>query len=336
MSDFIRGVDPEGIAAIPSFTQQQLSSMSAQELFAALIAYEDRVPMALFDACVARGTDMREVLTAFYDALDFRELEELNPGQWWVVIHGIHLLGQWPNETSGKLLTSLWRRLCEEEEGDWMDWVGAHWPELFANKPEIVFEEVRAILRDRTMDWFPRSFAIELLLHHAQAKGEEALEHAIDGIADVLADDSEDEDLRWIGGAMLLDFPRQRHQDLLLRLAGQQVRGMGAVFLEDDVYTAFEKATDTPSWQGRGSVADFYDNDQIQLRQIRWRNELMSDQREDWQDLDEDLFEDDDLFEDADMFEPVPQPFVRTEAKIGRNDLCPCGSGKKYKRCCLN
>ncbi|RJQ54880.1 MAG: hypothetical protein C4530_16565 [Desulfobacteraceae bacterium] len=23
-------------------------------------------------------------------------------------------------------------------------------------------------------------------------------------------------------------------------------------------------------------------------------------------------------------------------AKIGRNDPCPCGSGKKYKRCCLN
>ena len=24
------------------------------------------------------------------------------------------------------------------------------------------------------------------------------------------------------------------------------------------------------------------------------------------------------------------------EAKIGRNDPCPCGSGKKYKKCCLN
>ncbi|MDK4571636.1 SEC-C metal-binding domain-containing protein, partial [Kingella kingae] len=22
--------------------------------------------------------------------------------------------------------------------------------------------------------------------------------------------------------------------------------------------------------------------------------------------------------------------------KIGRNDPCPCGSGRKYKRCCLN
>jgi preprotein translocase subunit SecA len=29
---------------------------------------------------------------------------------------------------------------------------------------------------------------------------------------------------------------------------------------------------------------------------------------------------------------PKPQP-VRVEAKIGRNDPCPCGSGKKYKNC---
>jgi hypothetical protein len=25
---------------------------------------------------------------------------------------------------------------------------------------------------------------------------------------------------------------------------------------------------------------------------------------------------------------------VRKEKKIGRNDACPCGSGKKYKKCC--
>jgi preprotein translocase subunit SecA len=25
---------------------------------------------------------------------------------------------------------------------------------------------------------------------------------------------------------------------------------------------------------------------------------------------------------------------VRDQPKIGRNDLCPCGSGKKYKKCC--
>jgi preprotein translocase subunit SecA len=29
----------------------------------------------------------------------------------------------------------------------------------------------------------------------------------------------------------------------------------------------------------------------------------------------------------------APQPFVKTEKKVGRNELCPCGSGKKYKNC---
>ncbi len=30
----------------------------------------------------------------------------------------------------------------------------------------------------------------------------------------------------------------------------------------------------------------------------------------------------------------VRKPVVRQEPKVGRNDPCPCGSGKKYKRCC--
>ena len=29
-----------------------------------------------------------------------------------------------------------------------------------------------------------------------------------------------------------------------------------------------------------------------------------------------------------------PMTVVREGAKIGRNDPCPCGSGKKYKKCC--
>ncbi len=30
-----------------------------------------------------------------------------------------------------------------------------------------------------------------------------------------------------------------------------------------------------------------------------------------------------------------PAPTKSTEPKVGRNDPCPCGSGKKYKQCCL-
>ena len=28
------------------------------------------------------------------------------------------------------------------------------------------------------------------------------------------------------------------------------------------------------------------------------------------------------------------EPWHREEPKVGRNDPCPCGSGKKYKKCC--
>ena len=36
---------------------------------------------------------------------------------------------------------------------------------------------------------------------------------------------------------------------------------------------------------------------------------------------------------DPDIYEP-PIPIVTTGSKTGRNEPCPCGSGKKYKKCC--
>ncbi|MGE5087986.1 MAG: SEC-C metal-binding domain-containing protein, partial [Candidatus Levyibacteriota bacterium] len=35
----------------------------------------------------------------------------------------------------------------------------------------------------------------------------------------------------------------------------------------------------------------------------------------------------------ADTAVAVAPPFVRAGTKVGRNDPCPCGSGKKYKHC---
>ncbi|MGH7789114.1 MAG: SEC-C metal-binding domain-containing protein [Candidatus Binatia bacterium] len=30
---------------------------------------------------------------------------------------------------------------------------------------------------------------------------------------------------------------------------------------------------------------------------------------------------------------PAQEPVRRAEPKVGRNDPCPCGSGKKFKKC---
>ncbi|WP_323965540.1 preprotein translocase subunit SecA [Aeromonas hydrophila] len=42
---------------------------------------------------------------------------------------------------------------------------------------------------------------------------------------------------------------------------------------------------------------------------------------------------DNQLADDEAQAEAVPVTFVRDEQKVGRNDPCPCGSGKKYKHC---
>ncbi len=45
---------------------------------------------------------------------------------------------------------------------------------------------------------------------------------------------------------------------------------------------------------------------------------------------------DDEMYTQAQPYSHTPlfQPFVHTQPKTGRNDPCPCGSGKKYKKCC--
>jgi hypothetical protein len=56
---------------------------------------------------------------------------------------------------------------------------------------------------------------------------------------------------------------------------------------------------------------------------------------------DEEFCKDDDLFlnegpiaDHIQEYLPKLEPIVR-EARVGRNERCPCGSGKKYKNCCL-
>lgn len=33
---------------------------------------------------------------------------------------------------------------------------------------------------------------------------------------------------------------------------------------------------------------------------------------------------------------PTKQQMLRNPPRIGRNEKCPCGSGKKFKKCCMH
>jgi preprotein translocase subunit SecA len=40
------------------------------------------------------------------------------------------------------------------------------------------------------------------------------------------------------------------------------------------------------------------------------------------------------IFSSGDESDNRKKPVKRNNTKVGRNDPCPCGSGKKYKKCC--
>lgn len=40
------------------------------------------------------------------------------------------------------------------------------------------------------------------------------------------------------------------------------------------------------------------------------------------------------VYENTSGYRPRLETHRRVAPKVGRNDPCPCGSGKKYKKCC--
>ena len=43
----------------------------------------------------------------------------------------------------------------------------------------------------------------------------------------------------------------------------------------------------------------------------------------------------DDSFLKMMSLQPTEKQMARRPPKVGRNEPCPCGSGKKFKKCCL-
>ena len=90
----------------------------------------------------------------------------------------------------------------------------------------------------------------------------------------------------------------------------------------EDVRVAFEK--DTPKTEFELlTIYEFFE------REKEWRKPATSNYMDDRKNELDGIFNE--QF-DADYDEE--ETYVRTEPKIGRNDPCPCGSGKKYKKCC--
>ena len=313
--------------ALPTYTEDELAVLSPSALIETLIRDEDRAPRHLIDHCAARGEEMVEVLREKVD--DDRAWQpEISRGEWWLLFHASMILGLIASESAGLLLVRLMRRLELTGDDDLQDWLAGHWPWLFANKPRSAIEAARTLSEDHKCDWYIRCQANDVVIDAALRNAPALLDREIDWLAARATDENEDWDVRISAANTLLDVPRERHRKLLSDIAQQDAdraakeQWGGVYFSLTDIDNAFARGGDEPSWARRGDPWRFYAPGAIAARQDRWAEE---DARADeaWTDPDDEYVGE------------IPLPYVRESEKIGRNDPCPCGSGEKYKKCCL-
>jgi hypothetical protein len=298
---------------LPAYPDEFLAALDCPALLELMRRDEDRVPRAVVDACAGRGDAMTQALEDVL-ARGWTDLDE--DGDSWLRLHAVMILGLIPTQRAGLTLAGFMRRMSEEGDENLEDWISGKWPALFANKPDLAAPEVRAIVNDRGLDWYVRANAQEVVVEAARRQGAAELDAALAEVAGRASDAGEREDMRACCALLLLDFPREEYRALLEGMADRQ-RGKFRDFTRSEVDEAFAAGQDEPDWLRFADPWVFYTPEAIAARQQRWAREAEEEASE------------------VEAEESVPPPYIRLAPRIGRNDPCPCGSGKKFKKCCM-
>jgi len=310
------------VTDLPEYSAEELAELRPAELIDIIIEHEDRVPRNVIDECASRGEAMVEYLQLIHDDGYLWQLDG-SEGEWWLRLHAAMILGLIPGEHAGLLLVEFMRQMSMDDDSNLQDWLVGRWSTLFQNKPPTVLLALRELSLDQTLDWYIRANAFDPIIDVAADHGDAALDEALAWLAAVVADERENRDVRFAGGNILLDFPRDQYRLLLENIASQN--DIEAWFSPSEVEQSYKQGTGAPKKQ-RPKIQPwlFYEPDAIVERQQRWKEEDERDRLRETMGL---------LDDDGAYF--FDEPYIRQEPKTGRNDPCPCGSGKKYKKCCL-
>ena len=113
------------------------------------------------------------------------------------------------------------------------------------------------------------------------------------------------------------------HRNEMVKYLGEELWQVSFVFqwpdnhLWSDLKPLFDSTYQKPTEEARTIVDNFCSG---YMPGVRIENELQRDKST----------------RDFDNFYEPFTPYIKTHPDIGRNDPCPCGSGKKYKKCCMD
>ena len=252
--------------------------------------------------------------------------EALGAAETQLLFAGVHILGGRRDAQSFAPLLRLLRRPMDEVEALMGDAITATLPKIAAGVFDGDADALFAAIADPSLDEFVRDSlfgAATFLTWEGRIDAARMREFLERFYRERIA---EDDDYAWSGWQRAIAMLGLRDLRPLVQAAWAEGRLAEEIaepeFFEEDLAAAERAPADIGRF--REAHLGYIEDTADALSWCDWSTDA--------DDADRDEVFDDDLLADAGWAEPAVNPW----RNVGRNDPCPCGSGRKFKKCCID
>lgn len=306
-------------------------TMTVAEILDELAFYTGEFPRAAVEAAVERREEIVPELLRILDEV-IEEPEALRDEDFMGHVYALFLLSQFREPAAYPRVLRLARLSSDLVDVAWGDMVTEDLPRMLAVLAVLADGDdasIRALVEDPEVDEWVRGSAVEALQEMVLA-GRLSREAVVAYLGELL------------GGRL------EREHSNVWNSVVSSALDLHATELAADIQRAFEEGLMDPSYVSPEEVAyELAEEREVVLERSRDRSrgpiESTIEEMSGWV-----CFSDDNPNITASLPEGLPpsapfgpgealwpEPYIREGQKVGRNDPCPCGSGKKYKKCCL-
>jgi len=290
------------------------NTLSDDELLKQLATEEDQLPRAVVDEILRRGERLTPALLRL---LDDRPGWELPAPACCAPIHATFILAALqPPGVAEPLLRAVRTGVQLDEI-----FISDHADLILAACGEAALDRLIAVARDAA-----EPFELRLSVHEAIARiglaHASARTRARNSLLAAAENRKEDPELRNIAAYGFAEFATAADRDLLRELQKEDL-------LDREAAELAASGRYPPHYGVTIDLLELYDPEAIAERKKIY-------EEMDAEPAEPELPDDPSLqaLSHLDAPEGEPAPIVNAAPKVGRNDPCPCGSGRKYKKCC--
>jgi hypothetical protein len=314
--------------------------METQEIISKLEYYDGTFPKEALEAAIEQKEEIIPELLKILENTS-KNADDFVGTDYWAHIYGIHLLAQFKEKKAYPLIVDAFSLPGEKPFELYGDVVTGSLKRILASVSQGDISLIKLLIEKKEVNEYVKSAALQSLVI-LFANNELDRDMLIQYFKELF--DTKLERKRSVAWSNLACCSVDLHPEELI----EEIEKSFELGLVDDAYISLQNVKETLKEKQEDCLEILHTDPYLTYIEDTidelegWACFDKNDQKEDK--LVEDLFENAaELIPQAEVdqfrkrqesyYQPESEP-VRTEPKIGRNQPCPCGSGKKYKKCC--